>query len=206
MPLEKRPERQPDPIDGRQRPERGDRHPHGDREPDKFFGLDVEIMSPRAQVTASLAVLIPVAVGVVLVFTLVPYLWWLIFVFGWMIFPAFGLLVRGVAGLSEGRTELSAGNSKERELLGALRERGELTPAEAAMETSLSVAEADRMLKELTEGGHPWRCGCAEGVCSTLCGSVKTEGSWRVGRGMKGGARGIIHGPRVMGREIVSVG
>jgi hypothetical protein len=127
-----------------------------DRDPDDFFGLDIERMSPRAQVTASLAVLVPVAVGAVLVFTLIPWLWWLIFVFGWMIFPAFGLLVRGVAGLSEGegRTELPAGNSKERELLEALREHGELTPAQAAMETSLSVTEADRMLKELTEGGH----------------------------------------------------
>jgi hypothetical protein len=124
------------------------------RGPDDFFGLDIESMSPRAQVTASLAVLIPVAVGAVLVFTLVPWLWWLIFVFGWMIFPAFGLLVRGVAGISEDRTELPAGNSKERELLEALRTRGELTPAEAAMETSLSVAEADRMLRELAEGGH----------------------------------------------------
>ncbi|MCA1687506.1 MAG: hypothetical protein LC714_02670 [Actinobacteria bacterium] len=151
MPLEKRPDRQPNPVHGPQRPERGDR-PH--RGSDDFFGLDVENMSPRAQVTASLAVLIPVAVGAVLVFTLVSQLWWLIFVFGWMVFPGFGLLVRGVAGLSEGRMELSAGNSKERELLGALRERGELTPAEAAMETSLSVSEADRMLKELTEGGH----------------------------------------------------
>ena len=124
------------------------------RGPDDFFGLDIDSMSPRAQVTASLAVLIPVAVGAVLVFTLVPWLWWLIFVFGWMIFPAFGLLVRGVAGISEDRTELPAGNSKERELLEALRAQGELTPAEAAMETSLSVAEADRMLRELAEGGH----------------------------------------------------
>jgi hypothetical protein len=149
MPLEKKPDREPDPVD--RRPE----HRQGS-DPDEFFGLDVEKMSPRAQVTASLAVLIPVAVGAVLVFTLVPYLWWLIFVFGWMIFPAFGLLVRGVAGLSEGegRTEFPAGNSKERELLGALRERGELTPAEAAIETSLTVAEADEMLKGLAEGGH----------------------------------------------------
>jgi hypothetical protein len=149
MPLEKRPERQPDHVHGPQRPEREDRRGYGD-----FFGLDVESMSPRAQVTASLAVLVPVAVGAVAVFTLVPWLWWLCFVFGWMIFPAFGLLVRGIAGLSEGRTELSAGGGKERELLEALRNRGELTPAEAAMETSLSVAEADRMLKELAEGGH----------------------------------------------------
>jgi hypothetical protein len=141
MPLEKRPDRDLEPR-------------RGGREPNDFFGLEVEKMSSTAQVTASLAVLVPVAVGAVLVFTLVPQLWWLIFVFGWMVFPAFGLLVRGVAGLSEGRTELPAGDSRERELLGALRKRGELTPAEAAMETSLSVAEADRMLKELAEGGH----------------------------------------------------
>ncbi len=104
---------------------------------------------------AGLAALVPVAIGVVLVLSLIPELFWLIFVFGWMIFPAFGLLVRGIAGLSEGRTELpSATSGGERELLEALRDRGELTPAEAAMDTSLTVAEADRMLKELAEGGH----------------------------------------------------
>ena len=62
--------------------------------------------------------------------------------------------MRGIAGISESPTELPATNGKERELLGALREHGELTPARAAMETSLSVAEADKMLKELAEGGH----------------------------------------------------
>src|SRR5829696_7247818 len=45
-------------------------------------------------------------------------------------------------------------NSKEQELLEALRDRGELIPAQAAVETSLSVKEADEMLKELAEGGH----------------------------------------------------
>ncbi len=74
--------------------------------------------------------------------------------FGWAIFPAFGLLIRGIAGLSEGGSELPAANDKERELLGALREHGELTPARAAMETSLTVAEADGMLKKLAEGGY----------------------------------------------------
>jgi hypothetical protein len=138
-------------------PEPRRRHRHGDS--DEFWkniGVDVERMSPRAQVTTSLALLIPVAVAGVAVLTLFPSFWWLIFVFGWTIFPAFGLLVRGVARISEGegRPEISAGNSQERELLGALRTHGELTPAQAAMETSLSVAEADRMLKELAEGGH----------------------------------------------------
>jgi hypothetical protein len=142
--VEKRPDHSPEP---RRSESRGD--------PDEYFGLDVESMSPRAQVTTSLAVLIPVAVAGILVLTLFSNFWWLIFVFGWTIFPAFGLLVRGIAGLSEGRSELpSASSSGERELLEALRERGELTPAEAAMDTSLSVAEADRMLKELAEGGH----------------------------------------------------
>jgi hypothetical protein len=104
-------------------------------------------------------VLIPVAVVGILVITLVPWLWWLVFVFGRVLFPAFGglgVLVWGIAGLSERETEqLPATNGKERKLLEAVREHGELTPARAAMETSISVAEADRMLKELTGGGHP---------------------------------------------------
>ena len=142
--MEKRPDHTPEPRRGERR---------GD--PDEFFGLDVERMSPRTQVTTSLAVLIPVAIAGVAVLTLFTNFWWLIFVFGWTIFPAFGLLVRGIAGLSEGRSELpSTASGGERELLEALRERGELTPAEAAMDTSLSVGEADRMLKELAEGGH----------------------------------------------------
>ena len=45
-------------------------------------------------------------------------------------------------------------SDRERELLMALREHGEITPVRAATETSLTVAEADRMLKELAEGGH----------------------------------------------------
>src|SRR5215208_5253143 len=93
-PVEKRPVRD---LESRRRGHRPDRW-----DSDDFFGLDVEKMSPRAQVTASLAVLIPVAIGGVALLTLAPGLWWLIFVFGWTIFPAFGLLVRGVAGLSEG--------------------------------------------------------------------------------------------------------
>ncbi len=45
--------------------------------------------------------------------------------------------------------------SKERELLSAIRDNGgSITPAEAAMETSLTVREADGMLSELAGGGH----------------------------------------------------
>ena len=122
---------------------------HGD-----FFGIDPEKMDPKAQVAVALSVLAPAVLGAVIVLSLLPQLFWLIFVFGWTIFPAIGLLARGVAGLSDARPELVAAESRERELLRALRVHGELTPVRAATETSLSVEEADRMLRELAAGGH----------------------------------------------------
>jgi hypothetical protein len=44
--------------------------------------------------------------------------------------------------------------TKERELLEAIRRHGKITVAEAALETSLSVEEADRMLSALAARGH----------------------------------------------------
>ncbi len=43
MSVEKQPDRQPDPVNGGQRPEREDRQPGRSAD---FFGLDVENMSP----------------------------------------------------------------------------------------------------------------------------------------------------------------
>ncbi len=144
--MEKRPDRDPEPR------HRG--HRHEGRDSDDFFGLDVDKMGPRSQVAASLAVLVPVLIGGILLLTLASGLWWLIFVFGWMIFPAFGLLVKGIVGLSDGPDEPAVASSRERELLEALQRRGELSPAQAAMETSLTVNEADRMLEDLAAKGH----------------------------------------------------
>ena len=57
--------------------------------------------------------------------------------------------------LLEAQGRLSAPASKDRELLEAMRENeGRITPAEAAMATSLSVREADELLSELAGGGH----------------------------------------------------
>ena len=42
----------------------------------------------------------------------------------------------------------------ERQLLEAIDRHGQITPARAALETPLTVAEADRMLSELARGGH----------------------------------------------------
>jgi hypothetical protein len=76
-----------------------------------------------------------------------------------LLVPAFAAAAMGLAGLAEDRVWKRAGkataeDSKERELLGALARRGELSPALAALETSLTVAEADRMLSDLAENGH----------------------------------------------------
>lgn len=73
-----------------------------------------------------------------------------------------GLIIGGAACLGYGlpkvlqdRNSLPPATSKERELLSAIRENeGGITPAEAAMETSLTVREADEMLSELANGGH----------------------------------------------------
>ena len=111
-------------------------------------------MSPKARAVTGVVTggAILLAAALLVLFT---DLWWLVLIFCWIVLLALGTLARGVAGLMESpQVERLPQNGKERELLEALRVRGELTPAQAAMETSLTVKEADGMLKELTEGGH----------------------------------------------------
>src|SRR5918911_1570756 len=76
-----------------------------------------------------------------------------VFVF---MFPASVLLALGLSRLEQQRRKaVSPRVGKERELLSAMRNNaGSITPAEAAMETSLTVSEADKMLSGLTGGGH----------------------------------------------------
>ncbi len=75
-----------------------------------------------------------------------------------LVMLAFGAAAKGLAGVAETRARLRKSGvtqeSKERELLEALARRGELSSALAALETSLTVAEASRMLSELAESGH----------------------------------------------------
>lgn len=76
-----------------------------------------------------------------------------VFVF---MFPALVLGALGISKLQQQkRGSVSFGSGTERELLSAIRDNGgSITPAEAAMETSLTVREADKMLSELAGGGH----------------------------------------------------
>jgi hypothetical protein len=82
----------------------------------------------------------------------VPSLWWIFTTYFWVAFPALGLLTSGVAALGEGRP--ARVSEEERELLEAIRESCEISAAVAAARTSLTVAEADRRLRELAENGH----------------------------------------------------
>jgi hypothetical protein len=87
-----------------------------------------------------------------------PFLF-LIWAVPFFLVPTLVAVARGLTGLAETRTRertgrVTAQESKERELLEALARRGELSPTLAALETSLTVAEADRMLSDLAESGH----------------------------------------------------
>ena len=117
-------------------------------------GMDVESMDLEARAVSGVVTggAILLAAALLVLFT---DLWWLIFIVCWIVFLALGTFTKGVAGLMEShQEERLPQNSKERELLETLRDRGGLTPAQAAVETSLSVKEADRMLEELAEDGH----------------------------------------------------
>ena len=81
----------------------------------------------------------------------------------WIAFLAIGvvapvLLLRqinhAIATHEESRRAVPGAREKEKELLRVLEERDELTPATAAMRTSLTVEEAARMLDQLATKGH----------------------------------------------------
>ena len=117
-----------------------------------------ESMSPGARIASAMSVLVPVLLSGVFLVVFVPQLWWIFTTYAWISFPAFGLLARGVVGLSAAPSKkqkaLTSAADKEKELLAALAEHGELTSIRAAIETSLSVAEVDLILNDLAEKGH----------------------------------------------------
>jgi hypothetical protein len=120
----------------------------------EFLGRDLEKLSPGARISAALSVLVPVGLSGVFLVAFVPGLWWIFTTYFWVAFPAFGLLTSGIAGLSADRPVRVSEEERERELLEAIRDSGEISAAAAAARTSLTVAEADRRLRELAENGH----------------------------------------------------
>lgn len=103
---------------------------------------------------------IGLVVGVLLLFSAAGTFHFFPFVFlFWMIpfllIPALGASVRGAAGMLESRTRGPVDEGrKEKEVLGVLAKGGEVTPARVALEISLGVSEADRVLSRLAKDGH----------------------------------------------------
>jgi DNA-binding NarL/FixJ family response regulator len=89
--------------------------------------------------------------GILCVF-LVPLtsFWWIVPVLG--VAVPVGLVLLG--SRERGPARLKDRKTKEEELLRALTEQAELTPAAAAMRTSLTVDEASKMLDDLARKGH----------------------------------------------------
>ena len=137
-------------------------------------------IGPRALTVVSGLALLPAVYALVLSYTLLSGTalnegpWWLLF-FG--IVAAYGLATPAALRLWKRRAEelrrsgsdrnstlrgrehapAVAGGDEghaERQLLEAIERHGEITPVRAALETTLTVAEADRMLSELAKGGH----------------------------------------------------
>ncbi len=77
-------------------------------------------------------------------------LWWIVLVLGTVVPLALTVLER--SDLRLGRPDDKKG--KERELLEALAEQGEITPTTVAMRTSLTVSEASKMLDALAGKGY----------------------------------------------------
>jgi hypothetical protein len=117
-------------------------------------------MAPFGGPASPILVVVGLAVGGLFLLSIAgPFHFFPFVFFFWMIpfvlVPVLGASVRGVADLLERRARRPVDEGhKERELLEALARHGEMTPARAALETSLSVSEADRMLSELARDGH----------------------------------------------------
>lgn len=80
-------------------------------------------------------------------------LWWLVLVFGAAV-PVLFVVVQNRLSQTHGDPSVERARQGERELLDALRERGELTPASVAMLTTLTADEASDALESLARKGH----------------------------------------------------
>ncbi len=145
-------------------PRRGeeDRYPNATEQTSAVQGSPPkrEATSPWVNWQSALYVLVLGAACLVLV--PLTSLWWIVPVLGAVVPIALAVLDR--PGPKLGKTDDR--KAKERELLNALAERGEITPATAAMRTSLTVDEASKMLGDLAGKG-------------ATCTSMRRTGSWR---------------------------
>lgn len=117
-------------------------------------------------------------------------LWWLVLVFG--VAAPFLFVALQNRAVTAGRERVPVRDG-EREVLDALREHGELSPASAAMLTSLTVDEASGIMEFLARGGT-WSLAPATARSCTPCASG-TGRSWE-GRRRNPERRPEGRGPR----------
>lgn len=124
----------------------------------EFFGAGLEGMSRASRVGVGSAVISLVVASGLLLAVFAPGAWWVVTIYGWVIFPALGLVSGGIPGGASrsvsGRRGIVEPESGERRLLEAMARSGGITPARAALETSLSVSEAEEILSGLASGGY----------------------------------------------------
>lgn len=125
-----------------------------------MYGPNRMVYAGRRQGPASPMLVVALVAGGIFLFSAADSFHFFPFIFlFWMIpfllIPALGASVRGAAGMLESRTRGPVEEErKEKEVLGVLARSGEVTPARVALETSLSVSEADRVLSRLAKDGH----------------------------------------------------
>jgi hypothetical protein len=84
------------------------------------------------------------------------------FVMGLLALPSLRMVANGASellgsetgGRGAGRLAASSAKRQEQQVLEVIERHGAVTPARVAMETTLTVAEADKKLHELAEKGH----------------------------------------------------
>lgn len=67
--------------------------------------LQADHPDPAVRVTGALSVVLPAALGAAFIFAVLPWASWIVFAFGWMLFPAVGQLVGG--GIELGRRAIA---------------------------------------------------------------------------------------------------
>ena len=123
----------------------------------------VEEAGSGVRVGVGLAVISLVVLSGLLLVVAAPEMWWVVTIYGWVVFPAMGLISGGSrsstgmmreakppGGVVSGRIA----ESPERQLLGAMERSGAITPARAAIRTTLSVAQAEELLAGLAREGY----------------------------------------------------
>ena len=136
-----------------------------------FVARDAAGLAPADQVRAALTVLAPAALGTALLLSLAPGATWIVFAFGWMLFPVVGLLGRGLSGVARG-TDWT-------EVIGRLRGPSVAAEAEA---TVVQIGAAARLVPAAVRERAMGVYAAAQRVRDALAAADPATARWAVDR------------------------